>query len=502
MSPFRPNPDTPSENDALHQRLIHRSRMINQIHEALQSTLNERSLHSVIAATLIAHEGMDFSRALLFTHDPLTDRYPLATALGSLDVAAHRKILGELQEEEMLDRAVTEPEGLELDWINEETLFQSPTSDHGGMAPWTRIAQKYESRNPIVEKLLGVTLTQRGTRSGDQTGDGGLLARLLSNKSSLVVSADALKTSHFPAPLKDVLVKESLWGVVRTEKGPRMLIVVDKLFDESPIDEFDQLHLDWFCGQVRLALERIELIQDLRETNESLKVLDTLKSNFLSTVSHELRSPLTAITGFTRLLANQQLGPLTDRQREILDRVLHHGDKLINIINDLIEIAEIDSGITVNIHMESVDPLNVLMETLPKLEPRRASKNAVIEPVVQSSVPMIRADAKRLSRILYHLIDNAVKFGPEKGMVRIEFEVVGENLAIRVVDRGIGIPTEKVNKIFESFYQVDNKSTRIYEGMGIGLTLTMKLVAGTGGKMQVTSQPGEGTAFALIYPVG
>lgn len=479
---------------------MYRARMINQIHDALQSTQSERELHSIIAATLIAHEGMDFSRALLFTHDPTTDRFPLAAALGSLDVVGHRKILRELQEEQMLDRAVSEPEGLELDWINEETLFQSTIGEHGGPPPWTRIALKYENSNPTLEKLRGLTLTQRGTRASDQTGDGGLLARLLSNSSSLIFKGEALQKSHFPAPLKEVLTKDSLWGVVRTEKGPRMLLVVDKMFDENPIDEFDQLHMEWFCGQVRMALERIELIQDLRQTNESLKVLDTLKSNFLSTVSHELRSPLTAITGFTRLLANQQLGPLTDRQREILDRVLHHGDKLINIINDLIEIAEIDSGITVNVHMESVDPLNVLMETLPKLEPRRASKSAVIEPVVQSSVPLIRADAKRLGRILYHLIDNAVKFGPEKGIVRIEFETIGDDLAIRVVDHGIGIPSEKVNKIFESFYQVDNKSTRVHEGMGIGLTLTMKLVAGTGGKMKVSSHAGEGTVFAIIYP--
>ncbi|MBI1785706.1 HAMP domain-containing histidine kinase [Candidatus Sumerlaeota bacterium] len=500
-----PDPESAGREHSLLPRLLHRARMINHIHDALQSSLNQETLYTIIAATMISHRGMGFSRALVFRYDAAEDCYRVCAGFGSLQRAAHERILKELEEEEELDRAVSEPEGLELEWINEEALFQREEVDVDHPAFWTRIAEKYEPFNPILDRVRHVTLSRINSLEDTQSGSRGMIAKVLKSKSCTLVTRAEVEKAKIAPELKDLLLEDSLWASIRTRKGPHLLLIADKLHEDHgsdmAIDEIDQLHMDWFCGQVATTVEKAELFSDLKDMNESLKNLDTLKSNFLSTVSHELRSPLTAITGFTRLLANNQVGPVTERQKEILDRVLTHGEKLTNIINDLIEIAEIDAGITVNINIKPVDPLNVLMETLPKLDPRKASKQAEIEPIVESSVPMIRADEKRLGRVFYHLIDNAIKFSRDKGKVRIEFVPMDKELAIRIVDAGIGIPPEKLNAIFESFYQIDNRMSRAYEGMGIGLTLTHKLVAGTGGRLKVESQLDVGTTFTIIYPI-
>jgi signal transduction histidine kinase len=194
------------------------------------------------------------------------------------------------------------------------------------------------------------------------------------------------------------------------------------------------------------------------------------------------------------------VGILSPGQKQILDRVLAHAERLVGVVNDLIEIVEIDTGSAVNLRVVPVDPLNVLMETLPKLEPRKASKSVTIEPVVTSPVPAILADEKGLGRIFYHLIDNAVKFSNENGKVRIKFSVEERELAIHIVDQGIGIAPDRLRMIFEAFYQVDAKLARVYEGMGIGLTLTKKLVDGTGGRILAQSEFGQGSTFTLIYP--
>jgi signal transduction histidine kinase len=110
------------------------------------------------------------------------------------------------------------------------------------------------------------------------------------------------------------------------------------------------------------------------------------------------------------------------------------------------------------------------------------------------------ADPKGLSRIFYHLIDNALKFSNEGGVVKIRFLTRADELAIQIRDYGIGIPPEKLRTIFDSFYQVDGHLARVHQGMGVGLTLTRKLVQGAGGRLEVESTPGKGSKFTLVFP--
>ncbi len=498
--PFRS--DNPLPTGSLPARLMNRARMMNRIHEALRSTLNQSDLYSILAAILVSPRGMGFSRGIILKFDSVEERFEPCASYGMLDREAHDRVRTELEEEEALDRAVSHPEGLELEWIDEAALFyQSHDETHSG-AFWATLAAKFHGRNPLFDQMRSLSWGLKIPEIGSSTETGrDFFPRLLKAKSSLLVTRREMEQSSVPLALKKILQGDSLWANIGTSKGGRLILIADKQFEPLPLDDIDQLHMDWFCNQAAITLEKADLFAELKESNESLKALDTLKTNFLSTVSHELRSPLTAITGFSRLLANGQVGEISARQSEILNRVLHHAERLTNIINDLIEIVEIDTGIAVEVNLQAVDPLNILMETLPKLEPRRVSKSAEIEPVVPTTVPLIRADEKRLSRILYHLIDNAIKFGKDKGKTKVEFIPKDGELSIHIADSGIGIPPEKLAKIFDSFYQVDNQLTRVYEGMGIGLTLTNKLVKGTGGRITVKSQVNEGTTFTLTYPL-
>ena len=259
------------------------------------------------------------------------------------------------------------------------------------------------------------------------------------------------------------------------------------------------MHVDWFIGQVSLALENAEMFKANEIAYLELRELDRMKSNFLSTISHELRTPLTAITGYVQLLLGNRVGQISTGQKEVMERILAHSELLVGKVNDLIEIAEMDSGRATELELEAVDPLNVLMTVLPRVETHRLRKNINIEPDVAGTIPLIRAHEGALARIFFHLIDNAIKFSHPGGRVRVQFKKTDHELSISVSDEGIGISRGQIKDIFHLFYQVDNQLTRSYEGLGIGLTIIKKYLDATGGRIEVESEPSAGSTFTIIY---
>lgn len=476
---------------------------INYIHEALRSTFRLEELFRVLAATLLTRSAMGFSRAVLFRWDEQEGVFTGFGYYGAGDREEHERLQREVAEEQktLAQASSGELNTGQSDPSDEETLFLHSPDDLRRTNFWRSAAQKFERPPSALPGLKQMTFRWDGSTVklfSDE--DTGTRTSLFKDNSCLLIRPDQLQRMVLPPALRELFPGNSLWAGIRTQKGPRLLIIVDRTFEDSDIGAIDLLHMNWFTGQAALAIENAELITDLERTNKSLRELDTLKSNFLATISHELRTPLTAITGFAHLLSTGKIGPLNDGQSDILKRVLTQADRLANVINDLIEIVEIDSGSTVNMSVLPVDPLNVLVEILPKLEHRRASKSAHVEPVARGRVPHILADPKGLSRIFYHLIDNALKFSNEGGVVKIRFFPREDELAIQIRDYGIGIPPEKLRTIFDSFYQIDGHLARVHQGMGIGLTLTRKLVHGAGGRLEVESTPGKGSKFTLIFP--
>lgn len=255
----------------------------------------------------------------------------------------------------------------------------------------------------------------------------------------------------------------------------------------------------------------------LTESNEELKQVDKLKSTFLATVSHELRSPLTSIIGYTEMLQSGAIGTLGDEQSQILKTVHGKADELLTLISSLLDLGQLESR-TLDLQHEVVDPRALLSGIGSTVVPSANRRNIGLDIRVAADTPKIWGDPIRLRQIILNLADNALKFTHQGGQVELGAAParvdlggpagVGSALftgnrpavALHVRDTGMGIAEDKLSRIFEAFYQVDGGTTRVHGGAGLGLSIVKQLVDAHGGTIDVTSKPGEGTLFTVTLP--
>jgi len=225
------------------------------------------------------------------------------------------------------------------------------------------------------------------------------------------------------------------------------------------------------------------------------------KDRFLASMSHELRTPLNAIIGFTGTLLMKLPGPLNADQEKQLRTVQTGANHLFALINDLLDLAKIESG-KAELKLVPTDCKEVIDEVVESLRPQAAAKGLEFTVTVPPGLS-VRSDRRALSQIVINLTNNALKF-TERGSVRIRAErreVDGSRaLLIRVEDTGIGIRPEDQKKLFGAFTQVDDSSSRRYEGTGLGLHLSQKLAEAMGGRIELESEYGRGSTFALVLP--
>lgn len=240
-----------------------------------------------------------------------------------------------------------------------------------------------------------------------------------------------------------------------------------------------------------------ELAYARRQAEEATR----LKSQFLATMSHELRTPLNAIIGYTEIQLAGMAGELTQEQRDYQERVLANADHLLQLINDVLDIAKIEAG-----RLEIVDnPFDVrlwLEELIGQTQGLAADKRLSFEVSLDERMPrLIVGDTARLKQIAINLVSNAIKF-TETGGVRIQVRVHGRDAWKFIVsDTGIGIPSHLLETIFEEFRQVDSSSQRKQGGTGLGLSIVRKLTLMMGGNVRVSSELGKGSTFTVILPL-
>lgn len=239
---------------------------------------------------------------------------------------------------------------------------------------------------------------------------------------------------------------------------------------------------------------------------EMLQV-NQLKDEFLACVSHELRSPLTALLGLSKLLQDPMMGKLSDRQRRYAQLIHRSGKQLISIVNDILDFTRMETG-HLDLHPSSVDLAQVCRKALDQVQhhspdavPDAAEQpwpsfTMTIEPGLESLV----ADPTRLQQMLRHLISNALKFTSSEGMAGLRVSRWEGWVAFTVWDTGIGIPADKQHLIFQKFQQLENPMTRQFEGTGLGLVLTQRLARLHGGDVTFSSRPGKGSEFTLLLP--
>lgn len=253
--------------------------------------------------------------------------------------------------------------------------------------------------------------------------------------------------------------------------------------------------------------------EELEKINKELEYANQLKGRFIANMSHELRTPLNSIIGFSDVLLDRTFGDLSENQERYIKNIYTAGKHLLELINNLLDIAKIESGKYEMVY-ETFLVDDVIDEVVNTMKPLSENKFIEILTSIGDNINAITADKVKLKQILYNLLSNAIKFTPEGGMAKVSVSreeqpekyylvaVPGlEFIRFSVQDNGIGISPEDRERIFDEFEQVGSSFTQKYGGVGLGLALTRKLVELHGGMITVESTPGEGSTFIFILPV-
>jgi PAS domain S-box-containing protein len=227
-----------------------------------------------------------------------------------------------------------------------------------------------------------------------------------------------------------------------------------------------------------------------------LKELDRMKSDFVATITHDLRSPLTAIQGSLRLLP--ELGKLNGEQQEFTDRAMRNVEHMDKLISSLLDIGRIEAGL--EMELEPVRLHEVIEEAVANLQGAAKSKGLALLAALPDELPLINGNHTRLTQVMTNLLDNAIRFTRQGGKVTVTAAVGGDHVTVTVSDTGVGIPAYAKSHVFEKFYRVEDPQSGELRGMGLGLATVKSIVEKHGGQIGVESREGEGSSFHFSLP--
>jgi len=272
-------------------------------------------------------------------------------------------------------------------------------------------------------------------------------------------------------------------------------------------DQTDELLLSIASNHAAMAVQGAHLILErhraeeaLRQSNEQLAKVSRLKSQFLARMSHEFRTPMNSIIGFSDLLTEEAEGPLGESYMDYVEHIGEAAKHLLLLINDVLDLSKIEAG-HVELFCTDINVADHLAEVLCVIKSLPGARKLRFASHLPKEV-CVYADRTRFRQIFYNLLSNAVKFTPEGGTILIEAVGQGECVAIAVADTGVGIPAEEQQAIFNEFHQVNATTRGVKEGTGLGLPITKLLVELHGGGIRVESESGKGSRFTVTLPCG
>ncbi len=245
-------------------------------------------------------------------------------------------------------------------------------------------------------------------------------------------------------------------------------------------------------------IETNKAYETIKKQNKKIKENEKLQNEFVANVSHDLRTPLNSIIGFSEVLSNKIFGDLTPKQSEYIEDIRLSGIRLLGMINEILDISKISSH-TIKLNLSDVDLNLVINEVCNILAPAINKKQ--IQIIKETQHITLKADYIKIQQILFNLVGNAIKFSSPQSKIEISTQKNKNNAIIKIKDYGIGIDKKYHKKIFEKFYQVENALSKTEASTGLGLTITKEFVKLHHGKIELESAPNKGTTFAISIPI-
>lgn len=377
-------------------------------------------------------------------------------------------------------------EVLELYWQGQPRIVPDVMNDR-----WTECLMEYSAEGKIQSKIVAP-----------------ILQEIIPNESHRWVSP---------------YIGDKLWGV----------LVIHACSEKRVWLDTEAQLLQQVANQLAIAIQQVSLFdqlqqelgdrqqaqQQLTERNEQLAISNVelaratrLKDEFLANMSHELRTPLNAILGMTEALGEEIFGKVSDGQTKALKTIERSGSHLLELINDILDVAKIESG-QIELEYSAVNVDSLCQSSLAFIKQQALKKRIQLHTKFPKKCPKLNIDERRIRQVLINLLNNAVKFTPEEGSIHLEVKVLSlattekpDNsdiqgyLRIAITDTGIGISAKNISKLFQPFIQIDSALNRQYQGTGLGLALVKKIVEMHDGKVSLTSELGVGSCFMVDLP--
>jgi len=327
-----------------------------------------------------------------------------------------------------------------------------------------------------------------------------LVARAAREREAVIVNDVRAAPDFLPHPLLPDTRSEMAVPMIA---GDQLLGVFDVQHDQPGYFTEEDVRIQTaLAAQVAVALQNANLYAEQAAIVTRLRELDHLKSTFLANMSHELRTPLNSILGFTDVMLEELDGPLTDLMESDLKVVQKNGKHLLNLINDVLDMAKIEAG-KMSLSLERFNLQEVLEEVVEIIGPLARDKALALRIATEPTDALdLTADRIRLRQVMINLVGNAIKF-TEQGVITLQAMQHNGSVRVAIRDTGFGIPPDKLEAIFEAFSQVDTSTTRKAGGTGLGLPISRRLIELHGGRLWAESSgiPGEGSTFFVELPL-
>jgi two-component system phosphate regulon sensor histidine kinase PhoR len=257
-----------------------------------------------------------------------------------------------------------------------------------------------------------------------------------------------------------------------------------------------RVHVNPVRNEDGLLIGSVTLLHDVSR----LSAIDKIRANFLSMVSHQLKSPLSSTLLQTSILLDGIVGELNDKQMDLLQKVRNRIKGMVDLIHDILDVCFVEEGGYLK-QIEHLDVAEILKRTVELIQPQAQDKNIALHVKIEDNLPVISGNRSSVEAMFINLISNAIKYTPPGGKVNVEMGENAQNIQLEVSDTGIGVEDMDFPRIFDKFYRVKSEMTKNISGTGLGLSIVKSVVEAHRGAINVESKVGEGTTFTVLLPV-